>query len=167
MPKLRVGILDLVTKAPTKTLWARVVHPSFASIMPQALAVWCEQAGHEVTFVCYTGFEDLMTELPDDLDVLFVGAFSQAGQLSYALSRMFQRRGLRDRPGRSARALLSGGRLQVLRLRPGLHGQGHRWTGSSGSAPHIGRTGSTSARAGSPTISRGCANGGSTSTRPS
>ena len=79
MRKLRVGILDLVTKVPTRTLWARVVHPSFASIMPQAIAVWSEKAGHDVTFVCYTGFENLLDELPDNLDVLFVGAFSQAG----------------------------------------------------------------------------------------
>ena len=93
MRKLRVGILDLVTKVPTRTLWARVVHPSFASIMPQAIAVWSEKAGHDVTFVCYTGFENLLDELPDNLDVLFVGAFSQAGQLSYALSNMFRRRG--------------------------------------------------------------------------
>ena len=93
MRKLRVGILDLVTKAPTRTLWARVVHPSFASIMPQAIAVWCENAGHDVTFVCYTGFENLLDEFPDDLDVLFVGAFSQAGQLSYALSNMLRQRG--------------------------------------------------------------------------
>ena len=91
--KLRVGILDLVARAPTRAMWARVVHPSFASIMPQAIAVWCERAGHDVTFVCYTGFENLLDELPKDLDLLFVGAFTQAGQLSYAISNMFRQRG--------------------------------------------------------------------------
>lgn len=69
------------------------MHANLASIMPQAIAVWCEEAGHDVTLVCYTGAEDLLAELPADLDLLFVGAFSQAAQLSYAVSSLFQRRG--------------------------------------------------------------------------
>ncbi len=91
--RLRVGVLDLVTKAPTRALWARVMHPSLASIMPQAVAVWCEELGHQVTFVCYTGFEDLPSELPSDMDLLFVGAFTQAAQLAYAISHAFRQRG--------------------------------------------------------------------------
>lgn len=69
------------------------MHPSLASIMPQAVAVWCEKAGHEVTFVCFTGSEDLVADFPEDLDILFIGAFSQAAQLSYALSNLFRQRG--------------------------------------------------------------------------
>jgi hypothetical protein len=37
----RIGILDLVTKAPSRALYGRLMNPSLASIMPQALAVWC------------------------------------------------------------------------------------------------------------------------------
>jgi hypothetical protein len=62
--------------------------------MPQMIAVWCERAGHEVTFVCYTGYEDLLAALPADLDVIFVGAFTQAAQLAYALSNIFRQRGI-------------------------------------------------------------------------
>jgi hypothetical protein len=91
--RLRIGILDLVTKAPTKALYARVMNANLASIMPQALAVWCEELGHEVIFVCYTGFEDLHAELPADMDLLFVGAFTQAAQLAYAVSNRFRQRG--------------------------------------------------------------------------
>lgn len=69
------------------------MHPNLASIMPQAVAVWCEQAGHDVHFVCFTGRENLLDELPKDMDVLFVGAFSQAAQLAYALSNLFRQRG--------------------------------------------------------------------------
>lgn len=69
------------------------MHANLASIMPQALAVWCEEAGHDVTFVCYTGLEDIANELPDDVDVVFIGAFSQAAQLAYALSSLFRSRG--------------------------------------------------------------------------
>ncbi len=93
MRRLRIGIIDLVTKGPTRTLYAKVMHPNLASIMPQVVGVWCEEAGHDVTFVTYTGFEDLLDELPTDVDLVFIGAFTQAAQLSYALSNLFQSRG--------------------------------------------------------------------------
>ncbi len=93
MQRLRIGILDLVTKAPTKALYSRVMNPNLASIMPQAVGVWCEEAGHDVTFLCFTGSEDLISELPSDMDLLFVGAFSQGAQLAYAVSNLFRQRG--------------------------------------------------------------------------
>ena len=93
MRKLRIGILDLVAKNPNPGLWARVMNANFASIMPQAIACWCEDEGHDVTLICYTGFEDLQAELAHDLDILFISAFTQSAQLSYALSNMFQRKG--------------------------------------------------------------------------
>ncbi len=91
--KLRIGILDLVTRAPSPGLYGRVMNPNLASIMPQAVGVWCQELGHDVTFVCYTGSEDLLRELPEAMDVLFVGAFTQAAQLSYAISNLFRQRG--------------------------------------------------------------------------
>lgn len=93
MRRLTIGVLDLVTKGPTRALWARLMHPNLASIMPQAVAVWCRQAGHDVHYICYTGMEDLGRELPRRLDVLFVGAFTQAALLAYAVSALFRRRG--------------------------------------------------------------------------
>jgi len=93
MRRLRIGILDLVTKSPNPSLYGRLMNANLASIMPQVVAVWCEQAGHQVHLVCYTGFEDLLDELPADLDVLFIGAFTQSAQLAYALSNLFRRRG--------------------------------------------------------------------------
>ena len=94
MRRLRVGVLDLVTKGPTTSLYGRIMNPNLASIMPQVVAVWCEREGHDVTLVCYTGFENLLEELPADLDVLFIGAFTQAAQLAYSLSAMFRARGV-------------------------------------------------------------------------
>ncbi len=61
--------------------------------MPQAVGVWCEEQGHDVTFVCFTGFENLLEEIPKDLDILFIGAFSQAAQTAYAISNLVHRRG--------------------------------------------------------------------------
>src|SRR5262245_10576056 len=69
------------------------MNPNLASIMPQIVGVWCEEEGHDVTLVCYTGFENLLEDLPERLDLLFIGAFSQAAQLSYAISNMFRQRG--------------------------------------------------------------------------
>jgi hypothetical protein len=86
--------VDLVSKGPTKSLYAKVMHANLASIMPQVLAAWCEEAGHEVTFVCFTGLENLVEELPEDIDLLFVGAFSQGAQLAYSISEMFRQRGV-------------------------------------------------------------------------
>jgi len=91
--KLRIGIIDLVTRGPTRALYARVMNANLASIMPQVIGVWCEAAGHDVTFVCYTGFENLVEELPDNVDLVFIGSFSEAALLAYALSNLFRSRG--------------------------------------------------------------------------
>src|SRR2546426_541884 len=48
------------------------MNANLASIMPQVLGVWCEEEGHDVTFACYTGFENLIDELPDNVDVVFI-----------------------------------------------------------------------------------------------
>jgi hypothetical protein len=93
MRKLRIGVIDLVSKGPTRALYARVMYANLASLMPQAVAVWCEEEGHAVTFLCYTGVENLLEELPDRVDLLFVGAFTEAGQLAYALSHLFRSKG--------------------------------------------------------------------------
>ena len=92
---MRVVIIDLVAKAPSKRLWGRIMNANFASIMCQVVALWCERAGHEISFICYTGgtFEDLIEEIPKQADLAFVSAFSQAGQLSYALSALLRSRG--------------------------------------------------------------------------
>ncbi len=93
MKKLRVGVVDLVSKGPANTLYARVMNANLASIMPQVISVWCEAEGHDVTHICYTGFENLLEELPTNLDIVFVGAFTEAAQTAYALSALFRSRG--------------------------------------------------------------------------
>ena len=93
MRHLRIVVIDLVTKAPTRALYSRIMNANLASIMPQVIALWCEELGHEVTFVCYTGFEDLAEVVPDRADMVFIGAFSQSAQLAYALSNRFRKTG--------------------------------------------------------------------------
>ena len=93
MRKLSIGIIDLVAKAPTKNMWERVMGANFASIMPQVVATWCEEMGHEVTLVTYTGREDLLEELPNNVDIVFIASFTEAALLAYALSNLFRSRG--------------------------------------------------------------------------
>jgi len=93
MRKLRIGIVDLVARGRSRTLYGRIMHANLASIMPQVLGAWCESEGHEVRLVVYTGFEDLAEELPQDLDLVFITAFSQSAQVAYALSNLVRKRG--------------------------------------------------------------------------
>jgi hypothetical protein len=93
MRKLSIGIIDLVAKAPTRTMWMRVMGANFVSIMPQVVATWCEEQGHDVTLVTYTGRENLIDDLPVGVDFVFVSSFTEAALLSYALSNLFRSRG--------------------------------------------------------------------------
>jgi hypothetical protein len=91
--RLRVTVLDLVSKGPSKALWHRLMIPNFASIMPQVIGVWCEELGHEARVVCYTGSEDLPATLADT-DVVFITAFTHAAQFASAISNYARQRGI-------------------------------------------------------------------------
>lgn len=93
MRRLRITVLDLVTKGRAKRLFARIMNANLASIMPQAVAAWCEELGHEVRYVCYTGAGELAVELEEKADLVFIGAFSRAAQTAYAVSNLYRRRG--------------------------------------------------------------------------
>ncbi|HJT08287.1 MAG TPA: hypothetical protein VJ747_15250 [Stellaceae bacterium] len=94
---MRVGILELLVDAPYRGwpeyLYATYFRRQFSSIMPQAVAVWCRQLGHDVTYATYCGLQDPLTLLPDDLDVVFVSAYTQVSALAYALAKIFRKRG--------------------------------------------------------------------------
>ena len=93
MRPLKIVVIDLVTKSPTRALYSRIMNANLASIMPQVIGIWCEEEGHEVTFLCYTGFEDLNELLPQQADLVFIGAFTQSAQLAYAMSNRFRKNG--------------------------------------------------------------------------
>jgi hypothetical protein len=93
MPKLRVAVVDLIAKGPERGLFSRIMSANLASIMPQVVAAWCEQQGHRVTFVSFTGRENLLDELPTDVDLAFIGAFTESAQLAYAVSSLLRSRG--------------------------------------------------------------------------
>src|SRR6202158_3922259 len=93
MKRLRIGIIDIVPRGPPRALYPRIMNASLASIMPQVIGVWCREEGHDVTFVCYTGFEDLLAELRSKVDLVFSGAFTEAAHAAYALSTLFRSKG--------------------------------------------------------------------------
>jgi hypothetical protein len=89
----KIVIIDLVTNSRTHPLFERIMYANFANIMPQAVGVWCKEEGHDVTLVCYTGFENLIEKLPSDVDIAIIGTFSVGAQLAYALSNRFRSEG--------------------------------------------------------------------------
>lgn len=70
------------------------MHANLASIMPQVVATWCEQGGHNLKMICCTGYEDLSKELPKDVAIVFICSFTQAALLAYALSNNFAAKAL-------------------------------------------------------------------------
>ncbi len=93
MKKRRIGIIDLVSHVPTRGWYARFINANLSSIMPQALGVWCHQEGHEVSYLCFTGPENLLRGLPGDLELVFIGGFTEAAHTAYALSNYWRLRG--------------------------------------------------------------------------
>ena len=89
----RVGIIELLTDTRTSgwidRAYSHVLTKQFASITPQAVAFWCRQLGHHVHYTTYYGQADPVRLLPDDLDVLFVSAYTRSSGLAYALARLF------------------------------------------------------------------------------
>ncbi len=94
MRKHRVGIIDLLSRSTINNLYARTMRANLAAIMPQVLAVWCEEEGHDVFLAHYNGYENMVDPLPDDLDILFISAFTQSAQVAYALSNRYRSLGV-------------------------------------------------------------------------
>ncbi len=93
MKKLRIGVIEIQGRHPARTAWAKLMRLNLAAIMPQVIAVWCEEAGHEVFLNYYSGHESLFDPLPDDLDVVFMSSFTGSAQVAYALSNRFRSKG--------------------------------------------------------------------------
>jgi radical SAM superfamily enzyme YgiQ (UPF0313 family) len=93
----RVGIIELLTDRRSlnwvERTYGEVLTKQFASITPQAIAIWCRQMGHRVHYTTYYGQADLRGLLPSDLDVLFVSAYTRSSGLAYALAKLFRREG--------------------------------------------------------------------------
>ena len=94
---MRIGILDLLSdNLQSKTgrfSYGLYVRKQFISIIPQAVAVWCRALNHQVHYATFWGQCDPLDLVPDDLDVVFISAYTQCSALAYALSVAFKKRG--------------------------------------------------------------------------
>jgi len=91
---VRIGIIDILGKEPPRNGYSRLMRANNTSIMPQVVGVWCEEEGHQVHIAYMSGPAMLAGGLPDDLDLVFINAFSQAAMLAYALSGYWRHRGV-------------------------------------------------------------------------
>jgi hypothetical protein len=92
---MRIGILELMSAGTTRR-WDHAAYnylftKQYASIMPQAISVWCRNLGHEVFYATYFGNKDPKQLLPNDLDVVFISTYTQASPLAYALAKLYRR----------------------------------------------------------------------------
>ena len=91
---VRIGVLELL--APVRgSGWKQSVEnylttKQYFSIMPQAIAVWCRQLGHQVFYATYYGRGDPKKQLPDELDVVFIACTTRFSALSYALAKLYR-----------------------------------------------------------------------------
>jgi len=93
MHKRKVAIIDILGKSRSRAAFSRYARPNNQSIMPQVVAVWAEELGHDVSMVYYDGPDCLLGACPDDVDIVFITAFSQNAMLAYALSNYYRSKG--------------------------------------------------------------------------
>lgn len=93
MSKLRVGVVDILSKSVSKKPYSRFMRANNQSIMPQVVAAWCERDGHDVQIAYYNGYECVAGGIGDDRDIVFINTFSQCAMVAYALSSRFRSRG--------------------------------------------------------------------------
>jgi hypothetical protein len=114
MRQLRVAVIDLVTKGPTRALFACAMNANLASIMPQVVATWCEAEGHQVSLICYTGLEDLTEHLPGRRPGIH-RRVHRGRVVRLRVEQPLPFVGSGDRARRTTRALLSRRRREILR----------------------------------------------------
>ena len=92
---MRVGVLEILIAdtdpGPLRRLHCRFLNRHYASIMPQAVSVWSRSLGHETFYATYWGQRDPQRLLPDDLDVVFLSAYTSASALATALGKLYRR----------------------------------------------------------------------------
>lgn len=92
---MKIGIIELMTAGATgrwdHTAYNYLIIRQYASIMPQAISVWCRNLGHKVFYATYVGAKDPKQLLPKDLDVVFISTFTQASALAYALAKLYRK----------------------------------------------------------------------------
>jgi radical SAM superfamily enzyme YgiQ (UPF0313 family) len=79
------------TRRWSQSAYKFLITRQYASIMRQAISVWCREMGHQVYYATYYGQKDPRALLPVDLDVVFISTYTQASALAYALSKLYRK----------------------------------------------------------------------------
>ncbi len=94
---MKIGVIELLSArcSPTmrQTLEDFLTTKQYASIMPQAVAVWARQLGHQAHYATFYGQGDPKRKLPADLDLVFMSVYTKDSALSYALAKLYRREG--------------------------------------------------------------------------
>jgi radical SAM superfamily enzyme YgiQ (UPF0313 family) len=94
---MRIGIIEILKASPNRgvaqQLYSGAIIKQYASVMPQAVSVWCRELGHDVHYATYYGQQDPRSLLPSGLDIVFVATYTQASALAYALAKVFRGEG--------------------------------------------------------------------------
>lgn len=91
---MRVAVLEILAlpeNRPPNLFYHLVLTKQFASVMPQAVSVWCRQLGHEVSYATYYGIGDPLRLIPSDADFVFLSCYTQVSPLAYALAKILRR----------------------------------------------------------------------------
>jgi hypothetical protein len=91
---VQVGILELLAMPAQGQMEAPydfLMLQQFASVTPQAIACWCRRLGHRVFYATYYGLGSPERLLPDDPDLVFISAYTQASPLASAVSARARR----------------------------------------------------------------------------
>ena len=96
---MRVGVLELLggssfgarTTSRIQAVRHYMTTKQYASVMPQAIAVWCRQSGHQVFYATYYGQGDPKKLMPDDLDVVFIACYTPASAMAYVLAKLYRK----------------------------------------------------------------------------
>ncbi len=89
---MRIGIIDVVTNSAKSSFWGKMMHGNYAGVMPQAVAVWCEEQGHEVDYRLYAEEKDLKGCV-QEYGLAFIVSFTQSAPMAYALSNLLRSKG--------------------------------------------------------------------------
>ncbi len=95
----RVSILDILTdkvgpRGPERAFLNNIGR-QYYSIMPQVVATWCRNRGHDVHYATYFGQADPESLVDPESDIVFISAYTRASSLAYALSKLIKARGAR------------------------------------------------------------------------
>ena len=94
MKRRKVLVIDIVGRMRSATLFQRYMRYNGAGLMPQIVAVWCEELGCEVDITWVAG-DEVLSPLPvDDPDIVFIAAFTLHAQIAYAWSNLFRKEGI-------------------------------------------------------------------------